>query len=65
MAFLSEQKARTCKANGDHEGFVKESENAIQFFLQVQLILEASKCLENLGEYGRAASKSKVTTDFE
>lgn len=65
MAFLSEQKARTYKAKEDYEGFVKESENAIELFLQAQLVVDASKCLESLGDYDRAASKHKITTNFE
>lgn len=54
-AFLKEQAARSCKANDNHEGFIKESEEAVDLFLEVQLISNASKCLETLGRYEKAA----------
>jgi hypothetical protein len=60
MAFLSEKEARACRANGDHEGFMKGSQEAINLFLQVQLVMNASNCLESIGEYDRAGRKSGI-----
>ena len=60
-AFLCEQKARSSKAQGNFDSFVTESEEAIELFLHLQLINNVSKCLENLGEFGRAAGMCQWT----
>lgn len=54
-AFLKEQEARSYNAQNHHDNFIKESEAAVELFLQVQLISNASTCLENMEQYERAA----------
>ena len=56
-AFLKEQEAINWKILNHHDDFIKESEAAVELFLQVDLISNASKCLEEMEEYERAASK--------
>lgn len=42
-------------AKNNQEDFIKESEAAVDLFLQVQLISNASRCLESIEKYEKAA----------
>lgn len=63
-AFLKEQEAINWKILNHHDNFTKESEAAVELFLQVDLISSASKRLEDMEEYERAASKYHLHSLF-
>lgn len=56
QAWLYEQQGRACRACGDLQGFQENYEKAVDHFLEINLMTEATDCLEALEQYERIAS---------
>jgi hypothetical protein len=58
QACIFEEKGRYCQSTGNYEGFKRNLQSAVDFFLKVGLVCSAANNLERLGKFEDAASKS-------
>ena len=54
---IFEASSRTCAAQNDLDGFVSHSESAIEAFLEVNRVADASRVMLRMGQHVRAAGR--------